>query len=88
MRGSVKRDRAERGVACCRRVEVVSEGSKARIEEIVDQAIDLHMLGEVVGAVQIDLGVAGERRVEVGLVAVEELAAGGDEVGAEFPFAA
>lgn len=65
-------DRPERGFARRRRVEEIAERAEARVEQIVDQAIELHVLSEVVGGVQVDLGVAAERRGEVGLIAIEE----------------
>ena len=57
------------------------------IEQVVDQAVDLHVLGDVVGRAEVDLGIAGKRRIVVAFVAEEDLVAGGDDVGAEPPLA-
>ena len=52
---------------------------------LFDEAVDLDVLGDVVGRVDVDDRVAGERLVVVGLVAEEDLVAGRNEVGAELP---
>ena len=48
------------------------------VGQVLDQAVDLDMVGDVVRRVQVDLVVARERLVIVALVAVEDLVAGGN----------
>ena len=68
------------------RVEIHAARPVVRVKEIVDEAIDLEMVGDVIGSVDVDFGVAADRFVLVGIIANEELIADGNEICAELPF--
>ena len=70
-----------RGVA----VIECAEEPVTRVEQVVDQTVDLHVFGDAVGRAQVDRGVAGKRRVVVAFIAEEILVAGGNDVGAKLP---
>src|SRR5262245_7173980 len=67
-------------------VKVGAVGRIMLVEEVVDNAVDLHVFRQVVGRVHVDDGVARQPRVEIGFVAEEYLIAGGEEVGTSSPF--
>src|SRR5262249_32181431 len=66
------------------RIEEGPEGREFAIEQVVDEAVDLDILGELIRAMQIRDPVVGELRVLVGVVANKPLATDPDDVGAEF----
>ena len=70
-----KCDSALRGCVSRIEIEVVAEGSELLVEEIVDQPINLHVIVDVVGRMQVDLGVAGKGLILVAEIAEENLAA-------------
>src|SRR5947207_2896494 len=65
------------------RIEESADGREFAIEQIVDEAIDLDLLGELIGAVQVRDPVVGELRVLVGVIANKPLATDPDDVGAD-----
>ncbi len=76
------------GLEGCRRLFGVEEGAIetiSPIEGVLDQAVELNVLADVVGGRKIDARVAGELRVVVGFVAEKELARRSDEIGADLP---
>ena len=66
-------------------VEVRSVDPVLLIEQVIDQAVDLDVIRDIVRRVQIDFRIAGEWLIEIGIVAVKELAARGDQIGAKRP---
>src|SRR5215831_12083093 len=66
------------------RIEEGPEGREFAIEQVVDEAVDLQLLGELIRAMQVRDPVVGELRVLVGVVANKPLATDPDDVGAEF----
>jgi hypothetical protein len=66
------------------RIEESAEGREFAIEQVVYDAVDLPLLGELVRAMQVREPIVGELRVLVGVVANKPLATGPDDVGAEF----
>jgi hypothetical protein len=68
---------------CRLRIEETADGREFAIEQIVDEAIDLEILGELIRAVQVRDPVVGELRVLVGVIANKPLATDPDDVGTE-----
>src|SRR5215510_5942658 len=66
------------------RIEESADGREFAIEQIVDEAVDLHLLGELIRTMQVRDPVVGELRVLVGVVANKPLATDPDDIGAEF----
>src|SRR5262245_34807173 len=66
------------------RIEESAEGREFAIEQVVYDAVDLPLLGELIRAVQVRDPVVRELRVLVGVVANKPLATDPDDVGAEF----
>src|SRR5215471_7875131 len=66
------------------RIEEGPEGREFAIEQVVDEAVDLHLLGELIRAMQVRDPVVGELGVLVGVIANKPLATDPDDVGAEF----
>src|SRR5215470_15787389 len=66
------------------RIEEGAESRELAIEQVVYEPVNLHLLGELVRAVQVRDPVVGELGVLVGVVANEPLATDPDDVGAEF----
>jgi hypothetical protein len=71
-----KRDRRSR-------IEESADGREFAIEQIVDEAIDLDILGELIGAVQVRDPVVCELRVLVGVIANKPLTTDPDNIGTE-----
>src|SRR6516162_4420344 len=65
------------------RIEEGSEGREFAIEQVVYEAVDLHLLGELIRAMQVRDPVVGELGVLVGVIANKPLATDPDDVGAE-----
>jgi hypothetical protein len=68
---------------CRPSIEESADSREFAIEQIVDEAVDLDLLGELIGPVQIRDPVVGELRVLVGVIANKPLATDPDDVGAE-----
>src|SRR5215471_402980 len=66
------------------RIEESAEGREFAIEQVVDETVDLQLLGELIRAMQVRDPVVGELGVLVGVVANKPLATDPDDVGAEF----
>src|SRR6516225_6024882 len=66
------------------RIEEGPEGREFAIEQVVYEAVDLHLLGELIRAMQVRDPVVGELGVLVGVIANKPLATDPDDVGAEF----
>ena len=56
-----------------------------RVEEIIHETIDLDVVVDVIGCVDVDLGVPAKLFVQVGLVALEVLTGHGNEIGTKLP---
>src|SRR5262245_38398496 len=66
-------------------VKVGAVDSVVLVEDVVDDAVYLHILRQAVGCVHTDNSVSRQPGVQVGLITEEHLVAGGDKAGACTP---
>src|SRR4029078_13512158 len=67
-------------------IKIISKSAVVRVEEVVDQSVNLDVICYVIRGMKVDLGVTSKWLIQIGFISKKHLVACSDKIGANLPF--